>query len=371
MPKVIYANSKDSNMYYAVKVSVHDPFFYIDTDKKKYVFLDHRELGVFNDKNKNPEIEAVLLNPFIDEANALPDETSTANKLAHILFKKYELLEKPVKVPANFPLAMADFLRGKGAQLDPVSAFYPERVVKSKDEISYVRDSMDRLVKAFSFVEDVLREAVIKGDRIIHQGEVLTSEKLKREVGRHLLMNDLIDLEGMIISTGVHAAIPHHPGEGPLRPHETIIVDIFPRHQGHGYHGDMTRTYVKGQPREEIKKLYQAVLETQEKAIAAVRPGMTGKEIHDICVRNFLDLGYHADDKGFIHGTGHGLGIDIHEAPYLNKFSQDILAVGHIFSIEPGLYYPEIGGVRIEDIVVVTDDGSENLTAHHKDYIIP
>ncbi|MEK7122896.1 MAG: M24 family metallopeptidase, partial [Patescibacteria group bacterium] len=120
-----------------------------------------------------------------------------------------------------------------------------------------------------------------------------------------------------------------------------------------------------------ITKMYAAVLEAQERAIEQVKPGVTMGDIHQSCIDTFLDKGYHHGDKGFIHGTGHGHGIDFHEFPYVRHGSQSVFEPGHVVTIEPGLYYPEIGGVRIEDVVVVTEDGCHNLTQYHKEYIIP
>lgn len=370
MPKLIYASVKNSDMFYATKASAHDPFFYLDTDDKKYVFLDHRELEVFKEKNKNPKIEAVLLNPLLSEASKNKTKTTQANKLALLLLKKYKLIGKKIFVPNSFPLDMADFLRAKGVKLIPQNPFFLERENKTTEEVENVRENMRRLCKAFDHIEKVLKESKIKGDEIKYKNKTLTSEILKKEVELILLQQDLMNVAGMIISCGAQAAIPHHEGAGILRPNQTIICDIFPVSKTNNYFCDMTRTYVKGTPSKEVKNIYKAVLEAQESAISAIRSGKTGKEIYQLCVDIFLARGFHAGDRGFVHGTGHGLGIDLHEDPYLNKFSQATLEEGNIFSIEPGLYYPEIGGVRIEDLVVVTKNGCENLTKHHKKYII-
>lgn len=370
MPKMIFANAKNSDMFYATKASAHDPFFYLDDGRKKCIFLDHRELGVFQDKNKNVEIEAVLLDPLLADAMKDKNKTSLSNKLALLILKKYKLGGGKILVPTSFPLDMADFLRAKGVKISPQSSFFPERIIKTKVEVEYVRENMRRLCKAFDRVEEILMQSRIKGDEIKFKNKTLTSEILKHEIELVLMREGLNDTEGMIVSCGTQAAIPHHSGTGVLRPNQTIICDIFPQSRVNHYFGDMTRTYVKGEPSIEVKKMYAAVLEAQEKALLAIRPGKSGREIYQLCVDIFLARGFHVGDRGFVHGTGHGLGIDIHEDPYLNKYSEDLLEEGNIFSIEPGLYYPEFGGVRIEDLVVVTKKGSENLTKYHKQYII-
>lgn len=358
-------------MFYAVRVSIPDPFFYLKTGDKEYVFLDHREYGVFEEKNKNPHIQLVLLNPLIDAAKKMELDTTGENKLALHILREYGADKEEIEVPNNLPLSMADFLRSQGIALKVCDPFFPERLQKTSEEVAALRESLKRTQAAFDYIEDRLRGAVIDGDVLkVDGGEILTSEKLSVEVEHVLLDQDLINEEGMIISCGPHAAIPHHRGAGPLRPHQTIICDIFPRHRASGYFADTTRTYIKGNLSPEIDKMYKAVQRAQADAIAAVKPGMRALDVHQVCIDIFLELGYDVGDKGFVHGTGHGLGLDIHELPYINPRWDHTLEVGNVVTVEPGLYYPELGGVRIEDVVVVTEDGCKNLTEYRQNYHI-
>jgi len=363
MSKVQYANSHDSDVFYVVGFPIPDSFFIIEKDNKKYVFLDHREYGIFKEKNTNPSIEVVLIDA---ESRVL-----SPNDLASSLFKKYDLLDNPVDVPKTFPLDMADFLRAHGAQLNVQNPFRPERLKKTPEEVEMIRESLKRNCAAFDRIEEILHEATIEGDSIIYKGVPLTSEYLKAEVDRVHLEKDMLNVEGLIISCAEHAAIPHHPGRGQLRPHQTIICDIFPRCRSNGYFADTTRTYVKGKPSQKVAEMYDAVCKSQQVGFDMIKPGVIGGDVHRACGQVFLVLGFDVGNKGFTHGTGHGLGLDIHEMPYMNAQSTTILEPGHVMSVEPGLYYPEWGGVRIEDIIVVTEDGCENLTDHNKDYIIP
>jgi len=364
MPKVHYASGHDSNMLYVVGMHITDAFFLIEKEDKKYVFLDHREYGTFKEQNTNPAIELVLV-------DAAQQKSLSPNELALHLFKKYDLLAGLVSVPKNFPLDMADFLRANGTQLEVLEPFRPERLKKTQAEIEMIRESLKRTHSAFAYIEEVLRETSIKDDTLIYKGIVLTSEYVKSEVDRVLLEKDMSNVEGLIVSCGEHAAIPHHGGRGPLRPHQTIVCDIFPRRRSNGYFADMTRTYVKGEPPQKIRDMYEAVLRSQEVGFEKIRPGAIGGDVHRVCAQALLDRGFDVGDKGFTHGTGHGLGLDIHELPYINATSKTALEPGHVVSVEPGLYYSEWGGVRIEDIVVVTETGCENLTDYHKNYIIP
>ncbi|MCI0561606.1 MAG: Xaa-Pro peptidase family protein, partial [Nitrososphaera sp.] len=330
-----------------------------------------RELGVFLQHNTNSAIEAVLLNPLLDEARKLEEQTSTVNKLALLVFRKYELLNTSVEVPTSLPLDMADFLRSKGVMLVPKSPFFPERLIKKSQEVAAIRDSLLRTHVAFQRIEEILKESSIQGDELLHGGNVLTSEFLKQEVDRVLLEKDMLNVEGMIISCGRDAAIPHHRGHGPIRPHQTIVCDIFPRRRETGYFADMTRTYVKGEPSQVIAKLYSAVQRAQEASVESVRAGVIGREAYEASANIFRELGYDVGDKGFVHDIGHGLGLDVHEERFADPIIKTTLQAGNVITIEPGLYYPEIGGVRIEDVVHVTESGYENLTNYPKEFVIP
>ena len=291
MAKLLYASTKNSDLLYAVKVEIPDALFYIHTGKKEYEFLDHRELGVFQEHNHNPNIEVVLLNPLLAEAAKLPGKTSGVNKLAKLLVDKYQLAQ-PLEVSKTLPLDMADYLRSEGVILQVKHPFLPERLHKQTTEVEAIHESLHRTHAAFQRIEDILHESVITGDEILYQDEPLTSEHLKAEVERTMLEHDLLNVEGIIISCGFHAAIPHHRGAGKLRPNQTIICDIFPRHRASGYFADMTRTYVKGEVTPEIKKMYEAVSLAQRSAIQAIRPGKLGKEIHQVCVKTFDQAGF-------------------------------------------------------------------------------
>ena len=367
MIKVIFASGSDSNMRHAVKTNVTSSFFFIDKGKKKYAFLDKRDFGI---SRKNRMIAEIPLEPIWEEAKLLKHKTADRNRLALILFKKYGLLRKKVEVPVNFPLDMADFLRKNGAKLVPIFPFYPERAVKSQREINHIKENLKNTRRAFRKIEEILKASKISGNKIFYSGKILTSEFLKQEAEKVLIETGMFDVQGMIISSGKDSAIPHHHGTGPIKPHQPIVCDIFPRHRKSGYFADMTRTYVKGKPSPEIQKMYSAVLKAQTVAMKKIRAGVSAKEIYHIAADMITKNGYHVGEAGLVHGLGHGVGLDIHEKPSLKPDSGDILEAGNVITIEPGLYYPKIGGVRIEDIVLVTKTGHKNLTSYPKRLII-
>jgi Xaa-Pro aminopeptidase len=181
------------------------------------------------------------------------------------------------------------------------------------------------------------------------------------------------------VAGGPQAADPHERGHGPLKAGESIIVDIFPVDLSTRYHSDMTRTFVKGEPNEGLQEMYDAVLESQKTALSMIRAGVNGRDIHRKVAEVLHEAGYktnvHDQEKGkpltegFFHGTGHGVGLEVHEAPRVSLADEELIP-GDVISVEPGVYDPNVGGVRIEDLVVVTEDGYRNLTKFAKEYRI-
>jgi Xaa-Pro aminopeptidase len=377
MPKVHFASAKDTDMFYLVRRRIPDPFFHIDTGKKKLVFLNALEIDAFNEGNSNKKLKAVPLQLFVKEMRALKIKASPINKLALVIFKKHGLLKKKVSVSKYFPLDMADFLRSQGVILIVADDFLPERRTKTRSEIKHIRDSVARTCKAFAFIEKVLRQSKISGNKLLYKGKPLTSEFLKEEVEFLLFKEGLECPEGLIISCGVHAAMPHHGGSGPIRPHQTIVCDIFPRDRQTGYFADVTRTFVKGRPSKKVTDMYDAVKKAQAESMNVVKSGVKAADVHNVSAKVIKEAGFDVGEKGlpagrqgYIHGLGHGVGLDVHEHPSLSPASKDVLEAGDVITIEPGLYYPKWGGVRLEDVVVVTKEGYENLTDLKRDLII-
>jgi Xaa-Pro aminopeptidase len=370
MLKLLYGSGKDSDIFYKVRLDIPDPFFFVDLGSSAHIFLDHREYGVFEDHNKNPNIQPHLVNPLYEKAKKYKNFNNSAAALAYTILEELELIGKEVSVSCGFRLDMADVLRKQGVKITPLPALYPERETKSEGDIAATKTALSGTHHAFACIERILKESHIEGEYVYYRKERLTSELLKYEASKVFLSQGLVDIEGMIISCKSHAAIPHHRGGGPIFANETIICDLFPRDMKTGHFSDMTRTYVKGEASEYVQKMYSSVQKAQEAAIDAIRPGVVMEGVHQVCVDIFLQDGFDVGDAGFIHGTGHGLGIDIHESPYVKSGSKTVIKEGMVFTIEPGLYYPEHGGVRIEDVVCVRKDGAENLTQYPKQLCI-
>lgn len=276
-----------------------------------------------------------------------------------------------VTVPASFPLGAARRLEKGGVRVVVCrTALFPERAVKSGQECRCIREVQQAAVIAMRGAIAAIRESTIGRDGLLRRKrELLTSEVVRGIINRVLLDHNCA-CENTIVAGGLRSADPHEVGAGPLRAQAPIVIDIFPRHLTHGYHGDLTRTVVRGHPPTELRAIYSAVKAAQGTALDRIRPGVKCSTVHRSTVAEFEKRGYeHRMEEGrgvgFIHSTGHGVGLAVHEAPSLGS-SETRLRAGHVVTVEPGLYYTDIGGVRIEDTVVVTHDGWRYLAPCEK-----
>jgi len=210
---------------------------------------------------------------------------------------------------------------------------------------------------------EVLRASRISGRNLIWANVKLTSEILRAEIDSAILRAGGLPAN-TIVAGGDQACDPHERGSGPLRPNELIILDIFPRDAKTGYYGDMTRTVVRGRAGEAQRRLWDTVQRGQRMAFKGMKPGASGKNVHDSLTAFFASEGYPTEKRngrwvGFFHGTGHGLGLEIHEEP---RFGRTTFHPGQILTVEPGLYWPGVGGCRIEDVGFVTVSGVRKLS---------
>lgn len=281
-----------------------------------------------------------------------------------------------VAVPTQFPLGTADGIRELGvdvtADYDGVIASI--RATKTDEEIEHIREAQKTNEIAMARAEGLLDAADEYDGLLVFDGEPLTSERVTQEIEIELLRHGYA-LDETIVACGTDAADPHDRGSGALEANESIIIDIFPRSKETGYYADMTRTFCVGEPSDTLVEWYDLTLEAQEAALAAIEPGISGSVVHDAVCDVYEDAGLptlrsdETAETGFIHTTGHGVGLDIHEYPRVST-EENELEPGHVITIEPGLYDPAVGGVRIEDLVVVTDDGYENLTDYDKEFVL-
>ncbi|WP_236682514.1 M24 family metallopeptidase [Kiritimatiella glycovorans] len=240
-----------------------------------------------------------------------------------------------------------------------------ERACKTEAELRGLRESQRAAADAMRRAAFIIADSAIdRSGRLVHEKRMLTPARLRRAIRTVLLDHDCLAPE-VIAAGGAESADPHHPGEAEYRAGTPIVVDIFPRHAGHGYCGDLTRTFCRGPAPRALRDMVRAVRAAQREALSMVCPGVRGDEVHRRVCALFRERGYVTDVRsrppsGFIHGTGHGVGLEIHEAPRIAP-GGGVLEEGHVVTIEPGLYYPGTGGVRIEDTVEITRDGNRLL----------
>ncbi len=274
---------------------------------------------------------------------------------------------KGVGVTPACPVGLVRTLEAGGVRVKVVEGnLFPERLLKNPAEIRALREAQRAAVSAMAVAVGMIRASrILAGGALELDGKALTSERVRAGVEMDLLQRQFAAEADIIVAGGDQGVDPHERGHGKLFAGQTIVLDIFPRSRRSGYWGDITRTVLRGKPSAEQRRLYNTVLKVQRAALERVRPGVSGAEIHREVAAAFEAAGYVTGLKdgvpqGFIHSTGHGVGLDIHEAPSISPLGGPLEA-GHVVTIEPGLYYRGIGGVRIEDTVVVTDDGCSPL----------
>lgn len=242
-----------------------------------------------------------------------------------------------------------------------------ERRKKTKDQIEAMRKTQKAAEAAMQAVVSYIRSA-----------DNPTSDEAHKIIDEVLEKHGCESPEGHIVASGAQAVEPHEKGKGPIKRGVPVVIDIYPRSKATGYFADMSRTVCIGSASEDIKRMYSAVLDAQELALSMIKPGIKCSNIQDSVEKLFVERGYKTSGKGkefqfakgFVHSLGHGVGLDIHEMPRISKGSKDVLEAGDVITIEPALYYPDLGGIRIEDMVLVREEGAENLTDFSKKFEI-
>jgi Xaa-Pro aminopeptidase len=355
--RLIVADSDhDANMLYAVGMFVPDPFIYFELAGKRHVVMS------------DLEIDRAKAQATVDRV--LPLRRYPTRKLGDVLLavlREYRV--KAVEVPMNFPLGLARKLRGLKVNVRP-DPFFPERSVKSAAEVRKLAEALRLAEFGMKAAIDCIRLSRIGRDAYLYW----RGQKLKAEHVQGLINAAIAGLGGTaahtIVACGNQGCDPHETGHGPLRAHQTIILDIFPRDGSTGYWGDITRTVVRGRASEKVRGMFALVAKAQEQVFEKLREGAQGKEIHEAVGTLFKRHGFVTGRRngymqGFFHGTGHGLGLEIHELPRIGAVDSTLQA-GNVVTVEPGLYYRGVGGVRLEDVALVRQTGARNLTRFPK-----
>ncbi len=370
-PPLLYADTERSpDALYFGRVSVPDAFVAFARRGRKYAVVSALEFGRVK---KTSDFDVVLpLEAYVKRARELwPQRRVGAAEVIYLVAQDFR--QTRFTVPEDFPSAVYEKLFELGLDLVVADgALFPARELKTPAEAAAIREGNRCSALGFAAAERLLRASRIRGRTLVHRGERLTSEKLKFAIEVACLEAGAVSTN-TIVAGGDQACDPHERGSGPLRPGELIIVDIFPRVTRTGFHGDMTRTFLRGRATDAQRALVAAVRAAQLAAMKAIRAGVNGRDVHGKAVEVFTQRGFEtrhsaAGSVGFFHGTGHGLGLAVHEPPRLSGSVDCTLKKNSVVTVEPGLYYPGLGGCRIEDVVQVTAAKPKLLSRYHYDW---
>ena len=367
---VIFADTvRSPELRHEVPRAVADAFLYVERNGVRHVVISSMEIPLLQGLG---DFELHPLEEFgIDEL-----------RRSGIAFWEMldELAARAVRdlgveravVPASFPVLLADRLRAAGVELTPDrESFDRRRRAKSGAELAGIRRAQAAAEAAMGAARDLLREARPNGGALALDGEPLTSERVKATI-RRVFLEHGASCDDFVVSHGPQAAIGHHAGEGVLHAGEPILIDLWPRDDESACSADMTRTFVVGETPDEIAEWHRLCKQALDRALADIRPGVTARSVFDGTCEIFESAGYPTQRSktegetladGFYHSLGHGVGLEIHEQPLLGMSGHEELVAGDVLAVEPGLYRSGYGGLRLEDLVLVTEDGAENLTS--------
>ena len=371
---LIYADSfRSPDMRHAVPLGVPDPFLFAEENGNRHVFASSmeatrlREPGLFE---VHPH-EELGMDELI--ASGL-DRRELDAQLAERAVASLGLTR--ASVPGNFPVWLADRLRADGVELDvDQEVFEGRRRAKTEAQLAGMRRAQRAAEAAMDACRALLRRAEIRGDELLLDGEPLTVERVKADLGVAFAAHDTTADE-YIVAPGAQGAVGHEMGFGPIRPHSPLVVDIFPRDNASAVYTDMTRTFIVGDVPDDVREWHRLCKEALDTAISEIRAGVEARAVFDGTCDIFEAAGEPTQrtkqpgeplGDGFFHGLGHGVGLEVHEEPSLGRLANKKLVAGDVVTVEPGLYRAGYGGVRLEDIVLVTDDGAEVLTNYPYD----
>ncbi len=370
---LIYADSvRSPEMRHEVPLTIPDPFLYLEADGSRHVVAHSMELVRMGDLG----LDLHALEEF--GYDALVEQGKQRDEIWNEIARRAcgRIGIGSAVVPFWFPLQLADFLRSGGVELRPDREFFADRRrAKNEAELEGIRRAQRAAEAGMEAARNLLRAAERRNGELVIEGEPLTVERIKAAIDQTFIDHGCSS-EDFIVSHGAQSAIGHELGSGSVAANEPVVVDLWPRDRESACYADMTRTFVVGEVPDELVEWQPLVREALDRCVAAIRPGITGRQVHDIACEVFEERGYPTSrtkeagkplEDGFFHGLGHGVGLEVHEGPRLSKQGETPLAAGQIVTVEPGVYIPGHVGVRIEDLVAITDDGNEVLSSLPKD----
>jgi Xaa-Pro aminopeptidase len=371
---LIYGDSfRSADMRHAVPLGVPDPFLYAEQNGTQHVFTSSmeavrlRDLGLFEvhtgeELGSDELLESGLGSREIEAQLALRAVAAVGVKRA--------------SVPQNFPVWLADRLRADGVELDvDQDLFDDRRRAKTEAQLAGMRRAQRAAEAAMDACRELLRRSEIRGDELLLDGEQLTVERVKADMNAAFAAHDTTADE-YIVAPGAQGAVGHDMGSGPIRPSTPLVVDIFPRDNASAVYTDMTRTFVVGDVPDDVHEWHRLCKEALDRAVTEIRAGADCRAVFDGTCELFEAAGEPTQrtkkpgetlSDGFFHGLGHGVGLEVHEEPSMGRLAEKKLVAGDVVTVEPGLYRAGYGGVRLEDIVLVTETGAEVITDYPYD----
>ena len=365
---LFHADASDPDMLYFSKFNAFDPYLAFSVNGKKFGVAPTLEFGrmikesAFDEVLLLPEITKGAAKRFKSPNGKMPSQSQIVRHLA----KLHDIRE--FRVGARFPAGLAFELRDAGLKISPAppGELFPQREVKTAEEVESLRKGNLASAAGMHIVAKTLAESTVRRGQLVHQGKILTAERLRELIGQVSMAKGAIALH-TITAAGDQACDCHDAGTGPIRAGELIVVDIFPRRPEDGYWGDMTRTFLKGKASDAQRRMVGTVKEAHDLGIRLIKPGVSINSVHKAVEAFFAKEGYETvrdgpEPKGFFHSLGHGVGLDVHERPNIDARNPLKFKKGNVVTVEPGLYYRGIGGVRIEDVVHVIPGGNELIS---------
>jgi Xaa-Pro aminopeptidase len=371
---LIYGDTiRSPELRHEVPVPIPDPFIYAETGGRRAAILHSLEIPRV--REEAPQLEIVPLEQLGTDELFAQGMKGWEIELEVAVRACRELGIEQAAVPPSFPVGHADHLRANGIEIVVERDLFDDRRrSKNETEIAGIRRAQHACEAALDAARELLRAAQPNGAGLEVDGEPLTSERIKRLI-EDVFADHGVEGSDMIVAHGPQTAVGHDAGSGQIAPNEPIVFDLFPKDKATGCYSDMTRTYVVGEPTDEVKEWYTLVKRALETSTAGVKPGVNGRALFELVCDQFHEAGYKTQlnkepgevlEDGFFHSLGHGVGLEVHELPSMGRSGQDLVP-GDVITIEPGLYRSGYGGLRLEDIVLVTKDGYEVLTDYPYD----
>ncbi|MCX6688604.1 MAG: Xaa-Pro peptidase family protein [Methanoregula sp.] len=359
---VLYASSDDADMRYLSRFVVHDTFvFFKRLGQPGTIIISQME----GERASRESIATVMTRTQAGLPDIMKKEKNPWKALAQMIVGQ---AGKTLLVSQNLPAALLRALEEHARVLVDEGTVEQMRAIKTPQEIAWTKSVQKHTNDAMALAVSLIHKATIKKGMLYHAGAPLTSEYVRTAVQKQLMDCGCRAVE-TIVSCGKDTALPHAIGSGQLVAHEPIVIDMFPKDEATGYFADMTRTVAKGEPDAKIVEMYNVISEAKQLAISRIKPKVTGAEVHQAVVDFFSERGYESTTRGFVHNLGHGVGLQVHELPTLGAAGL-FLRAGHVITVEPGLYYPGTGGVRLEDMGTVTGRGFSNFTHFPEELVV-